>query len=89
LSSPTALTKPQSASRSEVAIWAVVVVLAEWFALLGIPIALVLAFTRIRHNTPVARWGVLALAVAILAIQFLGLIAVGPDLDVSPPQRAN
>lgn len=88
--SSTVLPAPKSATRREVAAWAAVVVLTQWFALLGLPIALVLAFTRLRNSPPVARWGLVVLASAILVLQVVGLVALGdPVGHVSTPHRVN
>lgn len=80
---PPAVATP--ASQIEVAVWTVVVLAASLLVYpgLGILIAAVLAFTRLRHN-PTARWVLLGVAVAILIVQIIGLMA-GPVSGSSGP----
>jgi hypothetical protein len=63
----------------------VVVLAASLFVYpgLSIVIAIVLAFTRLRHN-PLARWVLLGVAVAVLVVQIVGLMA-GPVSGSSSP----
>lgn len=64
----------QAVLTAEVASWfAIVVVLSFVVPVLPIALALVLAFTRLRHMSPAVRAGIVALAVAILALQLVGL----------------
>lgn len=80
---PPAVAAP--ASQIEVAVWTVVVLAASLLVYpgLGILIAAVLAFTRLRHN-PTARWVLLGVSVAILIVQIIGLMA-GPVSGSSGP----
>jgi hypothetical protein len=80
---PAAVAAP--ASKREVAVWTVVVLAASLFVYpgLSIVIAIVLAFTRLRHN-PLARWVLLGVAVAVLVVQIVGLMA-GPVSGSSSP----
>jgi chromate transport protein ChrA len=80
---PAAVAAP--ASKREVAVWTVVVLAASLFVYpgLGIVIAVVLAFSRLRHN-PLARWVLLGVAGAVLVIQIIGLMA-GPVSGSSSP----
>jgi chromate transport protein ChrA len=77
------------ASGTELAVWTLVVLLATLIPGLGVIIAAVLAFTRLRHNR-VARWLLLGLSIAIIAYALIGLY--GPtsvDVEVGPEQRVN
>lgn len=55
-------TSETPASRSEVAIWTAIVLAATVLPGLGIVIAAVLAFKRLRHN-PFARWVLLGVSI--------------------------
>jgi hypothetical protein len=76
-------------SRGEVGTWAVVVALLQWFTFLGIPLALLLAFTRLRSSAPIVRWGLVGLACAVIALQIVGLFVVETSGDVGPAHRVN
>jgi hypothetical protein len=76
-------------SRGEVGMWAVLVVLLQWFTLLGIPLALLLAFTRMRFSASVVRWGPLGLACAVMGLQILGVLATETGGYVGPARRVN
>jgi peptidoglycan/LPS O-acetylase OafA/YrhL len=76
----------QPASGTELALWTLVVVVTFPF---GVIVAAVLAFTRLRHNR-VARWLLLGLTVAVLALVLIGLY--GPtttSVDTEPAERVN
>jgi hypothetical protein len=75
------------ASTGEVGAWTAVVLVASLFPGLGVVIAAVLAFTRLRHN-PTARWMLLGVSIAILAVEVVGLFATSGDFEVGPEQRA-
>jgi chromate transport protein ChrA len=84
-------TTPNSpaASGTELAVWTLVVLIATVLPPLGVIIAAVLAFTRLRHNR-VARWLLLGLSIAILAVAIIGLY--GPtsgEVEVGPVERVN
>lgn len=72
----------------ELALWGVLV-LAGGLLLpgLGIVIGLVLAFTRLRREPPVIRWGLVALGVAVLALQIAGMAAWHSGGGASTPHR--
>lgn len=77
------------ASGTEVALWTLAVLIATLIPGLGIIIAAVLAFTRLRHNR-VARWLLLGLSIAIIAYALIGLYGpTSTDFDVGPEQRVN
>ncbi|HYJ68755.1 MAG TPA: hypothetical protein VEX15_13980 [Nocardioidaceae bacterium] len=82
---------PPAASGTELAVWTLVVLIATVLPPLGIIIAAVLAFTRLRHNR-VARWLLLGLSVAILAFALIGVLGTSPgggDVEVGPVQPVN
>jgi hypothetical protein len=77
-------------SKSEVAAWATGVVLGEWFLLpgLGLVIAVVLAFTRLRGGSRAVRWGMVALGVAVLALHIMGAFVIfQTGLQTTPATR--
>jgi chromate transport protein ChrA len=80
---PATLAAP--ASKGEVAVWTVVVLATSLVVYpgLGIVIAAVLAFSRLRHN-PTARWVLLGVAVAILIVQIIGIMAGSVSGSSSP-----
>ncbi|MEO5710882.1 MAG: hypothetical protein ABIQ59_13815 [Nocardioidaceae bacterium] len=84
MSSFTAHTHP--ITKAEVVWWAVaVVVTGVVLPGLGLLLAVGLCFTRLRTTPASTRWGLVALGVAVLVIQVVGLLAgSGPDLHVSP-----
>ena len=51
---------------------------------LGIVVGLVLPFTRLRANSSLARWSVLALGIATLVLQLIGLQAGAMGFEVGP-----
>jgi hypothetical protein len=77
------------AGKGEVAVWTVVVLAASLLVYpgLGILIAAVLAFTRLRHN-PKARWVLLGVSVAVLIVAILGLMVGTQTGYVGPSEPA-
>jgi hypothetical protein len=75
------------ASYREVVLWYAVTIAAEVLVYpgLGVVMALVLAFTRLRHNGR-ARWVLVGVSAAILAFQLVGLLAVGVSGGTGPEQ---
>jgi hypothetical protein len=77
------------ASGTELAVWTLVVLIAAPF---GVFIAAVLAFTRLRQNR-VARWLILGLSIAIIALLVLGIIGAAStgsiDGYTGPEHRVN
>jgi hypothetical protein len=67
--------KGASASSVEVVAWFGVVAILILFVypVLGVVVALVLDFTRLRNSSTVVRVGLVAFAVAVLAFQIVGL----------------
>lgn len=76
------------ASTGEVGAWTAVVLVASLVPGLGVAIAAVLAFTRLRHN-PTARWMLLGVSITIFTLEVIGLFAASGDLEVGPEQRVN
>lgn len=67
--------KRASAPSAEIAAWLAVVATLTLFVhpLLGVVVALILDFTRLRYSPTAVRVGLVAFAVAILAFQIVGL----------------
>jgi len=89
MTSATHESAPARVTNAEVAFWAVAVVVSQWFLLLGLPLALVLAFTRLRSTRPLVRWGLLVLAAAVLVVQVVGLLSSGQSSYVGPVSRVS
>lgn len=77
---------PHRIAKSEIAWWAVAVVVTGLVLPgLGLLLAVGLSFTRLKATPASTRWGLVALGVAVLVIQVVGLLAgSGPDLHVTP-----
>jgi hypothetical protein len=76
-------------SGGEVGMWAALVAYLQLFTLLGIPLALLLTFTRLRFSSPVVRWGLLGFACAVLGLQILSLFPGETSGYVGPARRVN
>lgn len=84
------LARRAPASRAELALWlfgtfvgGVLLILG-----LGIVVGLVLAFTRLSGNRPLARWSVLTLGVATLVLQVIGLQYGSSSFELGPAVRS-
>ncbi|MFJ1656859.1 hypothetical protein ACIOC2_37045 [Streptomyces sp. NPDC088337] len=74
--SATVGTGVSSARRGEVTLWGAAIVLSGFlFPGLGIVVGVVLATTRLKHNSVAVRAGLIALGVVVLTVQIVGMAA--------------
>lgn len=76
----------RSVSGAEYALWSIAVVIGGLFVLpgLGAVVGGVLGFTRFRELDTVPRWGLLAVGLALVVVQLVGLAAGGSSGTVGP-----
>lgn len=83
-------TMTTAVSRVEYAAWLVGVVVVGLFVIPGggAVIGLVLAQTRLKHSSVVVRWSPLAVGVALVVTQVVGLASGWSSTSVSPSSPA-